>query len=168
MTTGSYSTTFSITNARYVTSKVKTDLKLLQRLYGQPNDKDINDYGEEAAQLLSKGLLGVVTYGFRINGNWIPPTLRYVACNDGTLVGDERAGRVPAGLDVTGASFYSYLTYSSKWEGLSAAEQEAVKDALAIKRTGSPEPGASGGYWASDRSYSSNGSGVSRDTLRPL
>lgn len=169
MTTSlSYTTTFSITNARYVTSKIKTDLRLLQRFYRKPSDEDVDDYDEEAAQLLAKGYLDTVTYGFRRNGLWIPPTLRYVARNDGTLASDDRAGRVPAGLNVSGASFYSYLTYSSKWDRLTAPEQQAVKDSLPVKRSGAPEPGSSGGYWAGDRTYSSNGSGVGRSTLRPL
>ena len=68
--TSTRTSTFTIANARYVTSKIKADLKLLQRAYGSPTDADIEAYGEEAAQLLNGGYLGTVTYGFRRNGSW--------------------------------------------------------------------------------------------------
>ncbi|WP_419855844.1 hypothetical protein [Candidatus Poriferisodalis sp.] len=165
--TTTHTNTFTIANARYVTSKIKTDLKLLQKTYGSPTDAGIEAFGEEAAQLLNRGYLGTVTYGYRRNGCWVL-ALEYTARNDGTLAADDRAGGIPRGVDIAGAQFYSYLTYSPKWKSLPASERSRIKDSLPTSRTGAPQPGTSGGYWSSDRNYSSNGTGVARGAFRPL
>ena len=159
--------TFNITHARYVTSKIMTDLKLLQGAYGDPSDSRIEDFGEEAALLLRDGYLGDVTYGYRRNGKWIL-AMRYTARSDGTLEADDRAGRIPRGVNIDGAGFYSYLTYSSAWDGLSQAAREAAKAKLPVERTSAEPPGTSGGYWTADRKYASNGTGVARSTFKPL
>ena len=165
--TSTRTSTFTIANARYVTSKIKADLKLLQRAYGSPTDADIEAYGEEAAQLLNGGYLGTVTYGFRRNGSWVV-ALRYIAQSNGILASDDRAGGIPRGINISGAQFLSYLTYSTKWDWLSMGERERINDSLPITRTPGPEPGTNGGYWSADRSYSSNGSGVARGAFRSL
>lgn len=165
--TGTRTSTFNITRARYVTSKLMADLKLVQRAYGKPSDVDIEDYGEEAALLLRDGLLGDVTYGFRRDGNWIL-ALRYVARTDGTLQADDRAGRVPRGVDITGAPFHSFLTYSPVWDRLDRQRRQAVKKSLPIQRTAGSAPGTANGYWTSDRVYSSSGSGLGRLSFRAI
>lgn len=157
--------TFNITHARYVTSKLMADLKLLQGAYDAPSDADIAAYGEEAALLLRSGLLGDVTFGFRRDGNWIL-ALRYGARTDGTLEADDRAGRVPRGVDVNRASFYSYLTYSAAWDRLDWQHQQEIKRSLPVNRTAAPAPGTARGHWTSDKVYSSNGSGLGRRSFR--
>ena len=165
--TNTTSSTFTIANARYVTSKVKADLALMQRIYGAPSDAHIENLGEEAAQLLNKGYLGRVTYGFRRDGDWIV-ALRYTANRDGTLATDDRAGQVPRGIDISGAEFHSFLSYSVKKDLLTASAWATFKATLPIQRTGGEEPGTSGGYWTEGNTYSSNGSGLSRKTWVPL
>ena len=69
--------TFTVTNARYLASKVKTDLKRVQCFYvGGPTDSGIEAFEAELVALLKAGYLGTITYGFWRNGNWIKPTLR--------------------------------------------------------------------------------------------
>jgi hypothetical protein len=159
--------TFTIANARHVAAKIKTDLKLLQRAYGEPSDQRIDAFGEEAAQMLNAGYLGTVTYGFKKNGNWVL-ALHYTANNDGTLISDDRAGQIPRGVSLYGASFCSFMTYSSKWDQLTVAEWGRFRETLPIHRTSGTEPGTSGGLWTSNKTYSSNGSGVARRTFQPL
>ena len=88
--------TFTIANARHVASKIKTDLKLLQRAYGDPSDAKIEDFGEEAAQMLNAGYLRAVTYGYKKDGDW-DIALLYTANNEGrwsamTALGRSREG----------------------------------------------------------------------------
>jgi hypothetical protein len=160
------SRTFTITHARYVTSKVAADLRQLHAFYGRPSEGAIDDYAEEAALLLRDGYLERVDYGFQRDDRWVL-LLRYLARSDGTLT-DENAGRVPAGVDIIGTSFSSYLTNTSRYFALSAAEREAVDAILPIRRSHGAESGFVSGTWAGDRSYSSGGTGVQRSIFRSL
>lgn len=159
-------TTFTVTHARHMAAKVATDLKRLQRFYGQPSDISIADFEAEVIELLKAGYLGTVTYGYRRNDRWIEPTLRYTARDlDSGNANDDDPGRIRPGADVGGASFYSYLTYSVAWDKLSDAERESFKRRLPFQRGGAPEP-AIDGYLTDDRTYSSGGRALNRASVR--
>lgn len=160
------SVTFTTTHAKHMSAKVAADLKRLQRLYGQLSDARIADFELEIIELLKAGYLGTVTYGFKRDGNWIEPTLRYTARDlAGASANDDDPGRVRPGADITGASFYSYLTYSSAWSKLSSAEKDAFEKQLPFQRGGANEPGVSG-YFSDDRTYSSGGRALNRSSVR--
>lgn len=160
------STAFTVTHARHMAAKVAADLKRMQRLYGSPGDSWIEAYEAEVIAMLKAGYLGTVTYGFRKDGNWIPPTLRYTARDlAGGTANDDDPGRIPMWADITGAVFYSYMTYSSAWDALSSAERESFKGTLPFKRGGAPEPGING-YLESDRTYSAGGRALGRASVR--
>jgi hypothetical protein len=159
-------TTFTLTHAKHMAAKVATDLKRLQRLYGSPSDGDIADYETEAIALLKAGYLGALTMGFRRNGDWIEPTLRYTARDlAGGTANDDDPGRIKPGRNIDGATFYNYLTYSAAWHRLTAGEQEVFKRSLPFYRPGAPEPGVNG-YLASDRTYSAGGQALDRASVR--
>jgi hypothetical protein len=158
--------TFTVTHARHLAAKVATDLKRVQRFYGSPNDADIANYEAEIIELLKEGYLGTVTYGFKRDGSWIEPALRYTARDlAGGTANDDDPGRVRPGAKIDGASFYSYLTYSAAWRQLSEAEKESFKNRLPFKRGGADEPGING-YLSDDRSYSSGGRALNRASVR--
>jgi Bacterial HORMA domain family 1 len=157
---------FTVTHARHMAAKVATDLKRMQRLYGSPSDASITSYEAEVIEFLKAGYLGTVTYGFRRDGNWIEPTLRYTARDlAGAAAIDDDPGRVRPGAYVMGATFYSYLTYGGGWGDTTAAEREAFAKRLPFQRGGAPEPGVSG-YLSEDRTYSAGGRALSRAILR--
>ena len=164
--TTTQSTTFTITHARHMAAKVAADLKRMQRFYRFPDDQRIDRFEEEIVELLKAGYLGTVTYGFRRDGQWIEPTIRYTAQDlYGASADDDDPGRVYPGADISGASFYSYLTYSTAWNNLTDAEQEAFDQRLPVKRTGAPEPSVNG-YLVADRTYSAGGRALSRASVR--
>ena len=166
MGTYSYSQTFTITNARYLASKIAADLKRMQRFYRYPNARDIKEYEEEITELLRHGYLRKVTYGFKREGKHIEPTLVYTAQELLTEFStDDDPGRVRPGADTTGASFYTYLIYSEKWHSLSLEEQESFQESIPVRRTGADEP-AIAGYLANDKTYSSGGRAVGRSSVR--
>lgn len=160
------SQTFTITHARHLASKVAIDLKRIQRFYYVPSDRDIQEYEDELTALLKAGYLEEVTYGFKRNGEWIEPTVRYRARDlngwDGV---DDDPGKIRPRADVSGASFYSFLTYSAKWAHLTSDEQKEFKRGLPFFRGGASEPGVSG-YLEEDRSYSAGGRAISRSSVR--
>lgn len=158
--------TFTLTHARHLAAKVAADLKRMQRFYGSPDDARITRLEGEITELLRQGYLDTVTYGFQRNGDWIEPTLRYKASE---LVGDgmdDDPGRVLPGRDVSGAFFYSYLTYNSAWGALTSTQRAVIEQQLPVQRTNAPEPTVSGGYFSDDKTYSSGGRALGRATVR--
>ncbi|HEY3923557.1 MAG TPA: hypothetical protein VGL75_03285 [Acidothermaceae bacterium] len=170
--TSSYtmSNTFTITHARYITSKIAADLRQLRLFYGSPSDQQVDDYAEEAALLLRDGYLERVDYGFRSVGangesKWLL-VLRYIAKNG--AIADDYSGRIPARVNVGGATFWSFLTYTAPFFGLSNSDRARVKAALPIERTSGREAEFVNGSWSGDRSYSSAEHGVARSVFKPL
>ena len=160
------SSTFTVTHARHMAAKVATDLKRMQRFYGIPSDASIASYEAEVTELIKAGYLGTVTYGFKKDGNWIEPTLRYTARDlAGASANDDDPGRIRPGADISSAAFYSYLTYSAAWDKLTQAQQDAFKATLPFARGGATEPGVSG-YLTNDRTYSSGGRALDRACVR--
>lgn len=159
----SETTTFTQTHAKHMAAKFAADLKRMQRFYDQPNDMVIADYEEEVIELLKAGYLGTLTVGFRRNGQWIEPTLRYTARDlFGLSAKDNDPGSLRPGADVTGASFYSYLIYSL---GVSEVEKDAFQKRMPFYRGGAPEPSING-HLVTDLTYSAGGRALDRASVR--
>lgn len=158
--------TFSLASARYVASKVATDLRQLQRYYAHPSDQEITDYATEAAVLAYHRCLEKVIYGFRRGDDWIL-TLEYTAV-DGTLTADDRAGGVYRHADIAGATFDSYLYRTGAWWQLTDTERDDINESVPIHRVSGINFGYVGGYRTIDRAYSTNGTGFQRSSYRPL
>ena len=156
--------TFTVTHARHMAAKVATDLMRMQRLYGAPSD--IDKYEAEITSFLKAGYLKTVIYGYKRDGKWIEPTLRYSARDlAGATANDDDPGRVRPGSNIVGAHFSSYMTYSAAWDNLTAAERDAFRKSLPFTRNGAPEP-AVNGYFSDDRVYSSGGRALNRASVR--
>ena len=162
----SESKTFTITHAKKIASKVKTDLDRIRRYYGSPSTVWIKEYEVELIELLINGYLDVVVYGFKRDGSWIPPTLEYAS--DELYYGyyDDDPGRIKPGHDVSNANFTSYLKYSTALDKLTASERDRFKKGLPFYRNGANEPSANG-YFERDKTYSAGGRALNRSILRP-
>lgn len=158
--------TSTITDAKYLASKVATDLARFKRFYGSPSDQDIANYEAELTILLKYDAVDNVVYGFKRNGLWTLASVRYVALPGGALQVDDDPGRIRANLDVAGASFGSFLTYSSKWSNLSADDRARVRAQLPLDRGTGDTPNLELGQWVQDKNYSSGGLGLGRSTVR--
>lgn len=154
--------TFTITHARYLATKVSTDLKRMQRFYEEPSDERIAKYERELIALLKAGYLGKIIYGFRKNGCWVGLRLVYTPRNlNGMLAEDDDPGGIRPEESVAGANFGSYLTYSSAWQRLSDTERDKFERSLPFCRQGALEP-ADTGDLVEDRTYSSGGRALDR------
>ena len=120
----------------------------------------------EVIALLKAGYLGRVWYGFKRDESWIEPTIKYTAHDlyNGSAADDD-PGKIRPGADVSGASFYSYLTYSAAWDDLTAREQDAFNKSLPFYRSNATEPPVYG-YLLPDRTYSSGGRALDRASVR--
>lgn len=159
------SATFTRTSAEYLASKVIADLYGMRAYYGSPDEYLVRAYYEELVVLLLEGCVASVEYGFKRGGQRVV-TLYYEVRSDGSLT-DGRSGGVYARADVTGASWFSYLTYSLRWFSLSPDEQLRVAGRLPFPRSSGDAPRDGNGYWVSDRSYSADGVGTQRRVFRP-
>jgi hypothetical protein len=158
--------TFTVTHARHMAAKVAADLKRMQRFYGSPNDNWIDHYEAEITLFMKGGYLGVATYGYKRDGEWIEPTLRYAALDlAGSAANDDDPGRVRAGANIVGASFATYMTYTPAWNSLSEAERAVFRKTLPFTRGEAPESSVNG-YLTDDRTYSAGGRALKRATVR--
>jgi hypothetical protein len=164
--TRSDSTTFSLTHAKKLASKVATDLKRIQRFYGEPSDDLIRRYEQELIALLKAGYLKVVTYGFRRNGKFVEPTVEYTAKElSGQSATNDNPGRISPRADTSNSSFGSYLEHNSAWFELSESKRNQFANDLPIGRTASDKPGVDG-HFDSDRTYSAGGRALNRRSVR--
>ena len=116
--------------------------------------------------MLALDYLKTVEIGFERDDKRVL-SLKYESRRDGTLSGDDNAGGLPRGIDVSGCDRINYMTYTEKFNNLTSAQQLAVKQTLPYVRTGAPEPQDGTGYWTQDRSYSAGGGGTIRRVFKP-
>lgn len=140
-------------------------MHLCAQYYGKPTEQRIREYAEELAQYLNEGYLAEYEFGYQKDGIRIV-SWRYKVDATGTITTDDRAGKVIAHVDVTGATFYSFLTSNRTFDALSPGEQAQFEASLPIQRTVGDPPSDGRGYWTSDRNYFSGGQGLSRQTFR--
>ena len=157
------SETFTVSDARYLASKVAADLRQMQRLYGEPSDDDIADYIKEMEVLVLAGCLDWVAYGFKRGSEWVY-YLKYSA-QSGFLASDDRPGRITY-RDRTGANFYSHLSRNSRWWGLSDAARNALHAQIPVERTSAEAPATSNGYSTGDKTYSRKDISLGRDVFQ--
>lgn len=159
--------TDTLTHAKHLASKIATDLKRIQRFYGKPSDSDISSYETEAIALFKSGYLQKITYGFKKNNKWIEPTLVYTKSILNSGYEDDDPGRIKPGkpMDVSGASFGSYLEYSQTWYDLSSNDQQNFKNKLPFQRVSADYPDSEG-FFSNDKNYSSGDLSISRQSLK--
>lgn len=167
--TGTYtlSETFTRTNAKYLASKVVSDLYQMQIFYGKPTDVEINNYLEELVILLLDDCLDSVDYGYRKDGKWVI-VVKYVAQYGNISQVDDQSGGVYPGADISGADWGSYLRTNSVYDNLPQAEKERIQQLLPIQRNSQAEPGYQNGIWVSNKNYFSGGTGLERNLFRPI
>lgn len=141
-------------------------MHLCQAYYGLPGELHLNNISEELALLLKDGFVQQFEFGFKEDDVRIV-SWRYTVSNDGTLATDDRPGRVFSSANIDNAKFYNHLIKTQKWWDLDSGSREGIEEALPIKRTAGSLPSDGTGYWTADKSYSSNGTGTTRNSYRP-
>ncbi len=160
------SETFTLTNAKYLVSKVAADLFQMQLFYGRPSNQEIQNYLDELVILLLEGCLDSVDYGFRKDGNWVTVT-SYSAYFGSTSSTDDRSGGIYSGANIAGATWGSYLRKNTKYNNLSQAEKNRIEESLPIHREPQDEPGFQEGSWITDKNYYSGGTSFVRKMYKP-
>ena len=164
--TRTVSETWSLTYAKYLASKVTSDMWRCQQLYGQPSRDDINNYGTELALLLKDGYVQSYEFGFLADDQRLL-SWRYTVDSSGNIDTDDRPGKIFSGVDVSNAAFFNRLCHSSAWYKLSQDERDTINASLPVQRVLKDGPKDDNGYWHQDLTYSSNGVAMPRSTFRP-
>jgi len=160
------SQSFTRTNAKYLASKIATNLKRIQRFYGAPSDAEIAEYELEAIEYLNSGYADKITYGYKRGDNWIEPTLIYDVQDLASYASvDDDPGNIRPNMDVSQASFTSFLHLSKAWLQLSPEEKEKFRKTLPFRRGTGNEPGIEG-YLERDHTYSSGGKSLNRSSVK--
>jgi len=163
-TTGSDS--FTLLHAKQLASRVSADMKRCQHFYGHPSDDQISLYATELAHLLNGGFVAEYEFGYQRNEQRIV-SCHYRVKNGDLAAANDRPGGIEGGVDISGASRFNFLTYSSKWSQLPQSERDKFSSGLPIQRpTGNP-PTDGAGYWVEDKVYSAAGTVLSRRTFKP-
>jgi len=161
--------TFTRTHARYLASKVVSDMYQCARLYGGPACDSVADYEVELVEMLVGGYVYEYEFGFKNDGKRVV-SWQYAVNAAGDLVGggtDDSAGSVYARAKIAGATYFNFMSYSQKWLDLSQGERDAARAAVPISRSTGTLPTDGSGYWAHDKTYTNGGTSVSRRTFRP-
>lgn len=135
-------------------------------LWLNSSDAWIEEYEAELVVLLKAGYLGEVTYGFKRGDDWIEPSLRYTAEDPVGAGTDDDPGRVRQGRDVSGASFYSYLTYSAKYQNASSSADKAEPLKICHLSAVVHQRRESADISESDKTYSAGSRALNRASVR--
>ena len=156
--------TFTITNARYIGSKVKTDLMRFNRYYfdshGEPSISHIEDLHNEFVLLLVYNLLNEIEYGFKKDNCWVK-ALKYSSRENGVMAGNDDPGGVEFSTVPRDARFSSVLTYNEHSHRYAEDKRKFLLE-TPINRVSGNEIS---GDWNQQRSYSSGGRGVLRSGI---
>lgn len=157
--------TFSLTSAKYLASKVTSDMRRCAQTHGRPYESEINEYGTELALLLRDGYISNYEFGFEKDGRRVL-SFFYKVVGGQLVASDDRPGKIYDG-SVSGSSFFNFITRSTKWTLLSQAERDAFNKLSPITRNSGSPPADGNGYWVNDLSYSKDGVALQRKTFRP-
>jgi hypothetical protein len=166
MMTATYTTTFTLTHAKHLASKIVADLYLCSRQYGRPSTDSIEAYQDELTTLLAGRYVEEYEFGFK-RGERRVLSWRYAVGPSGDLEGDTRSGGLLRGINVADTQYFNFLTYSAGWLHLSAEEQKAIEDTLSLKRTWGSAPSDGNGYWTIERRYVAGGMHMERQVFQP-
>ena len=158
--------TFTITEARYIASKLGADLRNLNARDGWPRHDKIPKFVEETAQYLKAGYLDYVDFGFKNGEEW-KLRLRYTAVAGGQLR-DDVPGGLPSAYDLAPYQFHSFLRHNGAFDALTADARAAFEATLPIDRTPGTEPTAYAGSYGSSSQYSRSGHGLDRSLYNAL
>lgn len=164
--TASATESFTLTHARELASRVIADMCLCSRYYGKPAADQLDSYREELVQFLKNGYLESYEFGFKKNDERVV-SYRYRVNACGDLEGGSPGG-IYSRADITGATYFNFMTYSSKFLNLDSQSRERFEKSLPFQRTTGSAPVDGRGYWIQDdRAYAAGGCQLTRGTFRP-
>jgi hypothetical protein len=163
--TTSTTESFTLTNAKKLAAKVTADMHQCRRLYGDPTEANIAAYNEELVVMLASEYVTSYEFGYQ-EGDKRIVSWYYTVTAARDLEGG-RSGGLYAKADISGASWFNFMTTNYSWGGLTEAGRNTVRAKHSINRVTGDPPSDGSGRWVADRTYVSGGVAVQRREFRP-
>lgn len=164
--TESQTKSYTYANVRHVNDKILGDLTyLLTRFPRIFTEERMSNWKNDFYNWMNDGYAQSIAIQFMRNDECFCE-IKYELKHDGTITMDDNVGRV-RGVDLTGASTYVIVIYTSKWSELSAEEQQKFREEKLNLIWGSARKTTytSGLTQNFDKQYSSGSLGVQRSVL---
>jgi Bacterial HORMA domain family 1 len=156
--------TVTTTAPRELAGKIAADLRQLALHYHQPPAEKVRDYLQELEILLRGGYVGTYAFGFVRNHAWV---LCYEYTVTSGVITGGHAGGIRPDVDIRGASYLNYLTYSDSFARLPETQRQAILSSLPVRRTEMDQPALTpGGAWTVERTYGAGGIEIRRQVYR--
>jgi hypothetical protein len=164
--TNTSTTSFTLTDARRLASKVAADMDQCNQFYGYPSHEAILKYLDELTIKLSEKCIEAYEFGFETPDGKRVISWKYTVSPAGDLVGG-RAGGLYSKADVSDAKHFNFLTPNRNWYAKTDLERSRIDSRHAVKRSLSSGPSDGNGYWAEERIYDSGGVAMTRREFTP-
>ncbi len=164
--TQSQTKTYTYANARHVNDKILGDLTYLLTRFPEIFTADrLSDWKNDFYHWINEGYIESIAIQFSRNDECFCE-IKYDLKSDGSITMDDNVGRV-RGVDLTGASTYVIVTYTSKWSELTLEEQQTFQDEKLLRNWGpARRTNYAGGLTQKyDKQYSSGSLGAQRSVL---
>ena len=133
----------------------------MQAFYGKPSEETIEKYIAEAELFLAAGYLRSIRYGFEKEGK-VVCELEYTAQSANGI--NDKPGKIFPAADLSGWTWFSYLTYSDAFIRLTSAQQVSFKKDSPLERPTAPQPElASGVRSVGSKAFSEDSLGLYRE-----
>jgi hypothetical protein len=160
------SKTYTLTEAKYLGSKLIADMDRCRQIYGRPAQNSISNFHRELIALLHQRYLATYEFGFAVGETRII-SWKYWAEFGDIKGGNENPGSLYRRADISGASWFNFVTYSAEWCKLTSGERDAFKQEQPFYRGSGSEKKDGNGYWRENKSYSATGAVITRREFVP-
>lgn len=164
--TQSQTKSYTYANVRHVNDKILGDLTYLLTRFPEIFTEDrMNGWKNDFYHWMNDGYARSIAIQFMRNDECFCE-IKYDLKDDGSISTDDNVGRI-RGVDLSGAYTSVVVTYTSKWSGLTAEEQQKFKEEKLELNWGTAGKTnyAYGLTQKYDKQYSSGSLGVQRSVL---
>ncbi len=150
--------TSTLTKIVYVSRKVQADLLAIQDLYEYFPENYAKEIVSDLRHFLDEEVIDRVKFVWIKAGTTIVlEELEYVVVVGGLGLADDRAGGIRYATDLSKARFQVIAIFNSRWLSMDENQKGVVREGLRLNWGPAGQLEYSGGKWADDRSYSSDG-----------
>lgn len=161
--------TSTLTKVVYVTRKVQADLFALVDTYGQISESYAAQLIHDLRLFLDEEVLDKIRLLWtKASSNQVVGAYSYHVIAAGIGLADDRSGNIRYDATLQIANFSVRIHYNDRWEGLGEKQRSAIKSGCELTWGPGGTLDFSCGLWNSEKTYSRDGYGLSRDRFERI